>query len=268
MRSVRFELLRPQEILEEKKRFPVVYLPIGPLEWHGPHLAVGMDPLNAEAVSIRAAMKTGGVVLPTFYWGTERERSPEMLKSIGFKGNEWIVGMDFPANSMPSFYVPEGPFAVAVREYLRLLVKQQYKLIVIVNGHGGENHVNTLKRLVKEFTAETCSKVIYTMAIVPEEGDNQAYGHATETETSILSYIYPEGVDISALPPENQKIYNLDYAIVDGATFDGNPTSDFSVREDPRRASAEKGERIVKRSAKVISELVENMWKEIQGKSK
>jgi creatinine amidohydrolase len=53
MRTVRFELLRPDEILAERGRCPVVYQPIGPLEWHGPHLPMGTDPLHAEAVARR-----------------------------------------------------------------------------------------------------------------------------------------------------------------------------------------------------------------------
>lgn len=122
-----------------------------------------MDPLNAQAISQLIAQEVGGVVLKTFYWGTERERSVDALKDIGFKGDEWVVGMDFPAHSMPSFYVPEDPFGIAVRAYLRLLVKQGYKLIVIVNGHGADNHIKTLKRLASEFTAETDSTVIYTI---------------------------------------------------------------------------------------------------------
>jgi hypothetical protein len=36
MRTRKLELLRPDEILNEMRRCPVVYLPLGPLEWHGP----------------------------------------------------------------------------------------------------------------------------------------------------------------------------------------------------------------------------------------
>ena len=38
MRTRKLELLRPDEILEEMWRCPVVYLPLAPLEWQGPHL--------------------------------------------------------------------------------------------------------------------------------------------------------------------------------------------------------------------------------------
>jgi creatinine amidohydrolase len=265
MRTVKFEQLRPHEIMEEKTRFPVVYLPIGPLEWHGPHLAVGMDPLNAEAISRLVAEEIGGVVLPTFYWGSERERSPEMLKNIGFKEDQWIVGMDFPANTMPSFYIPEDAFGVAVREYLNLLVKQKYKLIVIINGHGGENHINTLTRLAKEFTAETESTVMYTITTFLPDEKSQDFGHATKVETSILTYLHPEMVDLNQLPPKSEKLYNLDYAIVDDATFCGYPASDFSVRDDPRDADRELGKETVEKSVKVISQKVMEAWEKIKG---
>jgi creatinine amidohydrolase len=258
MRTVKIQYLRPHEILEEKKRCPVAYLPIGPLEWHGPHLPFGMDPLNAEAISLRVAEKVGGVVLPTFYWGTERERSPQMLKSIGFNGDEWIVGMDFPENPMPSFYAVEDVFGLAVREYLRLLVKQDYKLIVIINGHGADNHIHTLERLSSEFSAVTDSKVLYTITTFLEEGMEQDFGHATKVETSIMSYLYPENVDTGTLPPKGQPIYNTRFAVVDDATFRGNPNDNFTVRDDPRDASAELGKKVIKHSVDVISDMIRN----------
>ena len=39
-RTVQLERMRPGEILAERARCPIVYLPLGPLEWHGP----GTDP--------------------------------------------------------------------------------------------------------------------------------------------------------------------------------------------------------------------------------
>ena len=45
-RKLHYELMRPSEILEAKERCSLIYLPIGPLEWHGPHLPFGVDPIN------------------------------------------------------------------------------------------------------------------------------------------------------------------------------------------------------------------------------
>jgi creatinine amidohydrolase len=38
MRSIQYELMRPPDIVKERARAPLAFIPIGPLEWHGPHL--------------------------------------------------------------------------------------------------------------------------------------------------------------------------------------------------------------------------------------
>ena len=37
MREIRFEYLRPRQILEAMKEKSIVYLPVSPIEWHGLH---------------------------------------------------------------------------------------------------------------------------------------------------------------------------------------------------------------------------------------
>jgi creatinine amidohydrolase len=267
MRTVRFELLRPEEILEEKRRFPVAYLPLGPLEWHGPHLPLGTDPLTAEAVARRVAEETGGVVMPTFFWGTERERDDRMLEYLGLPAGQWIVGMDFPKNPVRSLYVSEDAFASAVREYLRLLVLQGYRLVVIVNGHGGTNHLTALLRLAKEFTATTQCTVIHTMDAFADEDACEDGGHASMMETAMMRRLYPDSVDLSALPPRGEKLRYADYAIVDGEAFQGNPTPDFSVRDDPRDATDGEGGALVNLAVKIIKNLVLETWEKIRDKN-
>lgn len=263
MRTVQFELLRPEEIVAEKKRCPIVYFPIGPLEWHGPHLPLGTDPLNAHSTAIRVARKTGGVVLPPLFLGTDIVRPKEKLRFIGFDENIRIYGMDFPENTMPSLYAKEEVFALVVREYLAMLVKQGYKLIIIVNGHGGVSHINALKRLAEEFAYETGCRVIYTMALVDERGQNFGFGHATNVETSIMMHLFNDSVDLSTLPPKGEPLKNTRWAIVDGDTFKGMPNDDFTVRDDPRDASGELGKKLMENTVKAISEIVQKNMKEL-----
>jgi creatinine amidohydrolase len=204
--------MRPEEIIEERERLPLIYLPIGPLEWHGPHLPLGTDPLHAREVAIGLAKKLGGVVLPPYFIGTERERKPEMLESIGFKKKEWIVGMDFPENS----------------------------------------HIAVIDRLAAEFNHQGRMRVVHFLPIMFLDGD---IGHATRTETSIMSKIYPSSVKIDALPPLPHPLKNVKWAIVDDDTFKGNPSSDFTVKEkyDPRKATSKEGSEKLKREIEMIS---------------
>lgn len=62
-REVRFEYLRPSQLNAEMKRCPLVFLPIGPLEYHGPHLPVGMDPINATQCALEIWLESGHVRL-------------------------------------------------------------------------------------------------------------------------------------------------------------------------------------------------------------
>ncbi len=259
MRTVRFELLRPGEIVAERERCPVIYLPIGPLEWHSLHLPVGTDALNAETVARRVAAEVGGVALPTFFWGTERERSPQMLRDIGLQEQSYIVGMDFPANIIPSLYCREEFFALFVREMLDRVIRLGYRLVVIVNGHGAANHLETLRRLATEFTATTPARVLLTVAFPMNYDFQFGIGHADAAETSVMMAIHPESVDLTQLPPLDQPLRNADWAIVDGDTFRGRPSADRTVSEgaDPRRhASAAEGQRMLDATVQEISAIV------------
>jgi len=70
MHTRRIQYLCPDEVLAEMKLAPVAYQPCGLLEWHGPHLPLGVDSLNAEHVALMAAERSGGLVMPPFYFGT------------------------------------------------------------------------------------------------------------------------------------------------------------------------------------------------------
>jgi creatinine amidohydrolase len=240
-REVRLEWLRPDEINTERERCPLVYLPIGPLEWHGPHLPFGTDPLQATHTAQSLAEKIGGVVHPALYIGTERERSSETLRDLGFQGDEWIVGMDFPANTERSYYYVEDAFAMIVRFALEQLTTRGYRLVVIVNGHGATNQILQLQRLAAEFTQRGSCKVIYTFDL-DEEFDEDA-GHATITETSAILALEAERVNVASLPPKGISLNNIDHAIVDAPTFSGQPSPNHTVRPqaDPRSATPELG---------------------------
>lgn len=239
-REVRFELLRPSQIIAERGRCPLVFLPLGPLEWHGPHLPFGTDPLNAYEVSLRVAREVGGVVLPPLFVGTERERSPRMLRSIGFRGDEYIVGMDFPGLPIHSLYLPEEVLAILVRSYLELLGRRGYRLIVLLNGHGADNQIQTLQRLAVEFTGRGPAKVLLLMPVLRAPGDYFNGSHATRVETAIMQAL-TRSVDLTELPAGPLK--NAELAVVDQPTFEGHPTADFTVRaeDDPRLATPEEG---------------------------
>jgi creatinine amidohydrolase len=267
-REVRFEMLRPGELNAEQKRSPLVFLPVAPLEYHGPHLPVGMDPINATQCALEACRRLGkGVVHPTLYWGTERERPDWMLESLGFKKDDWVVGMDFPTAIWKSHYQPEHLFGLVVAATLEMLIATGYKVIVMVNGHGAWNQLETLERLARHYSHTTDALVVWKLAFTLDISEKNLAGHADLFETSLMMYYEKELlggrklVDLSALPPRNVPIHYKDFSIVDGPGFSGKPSPDKVTATDPRDATAEKGRQVFEETVKMYVGLAEEALK-------
>ncbi|MFP4058158.1 MAG: creatininase family protein, partial [Candidatus Brocadiia bacterium] len=58
--SVQMQFLRPAQLEAALRRFPVVYVPFGLIEWHGRHLPLGNDAIKAHAFAVKAAEAYGG----------------------------------------------------------------------------------------------------------------------------------------------------------------------------------------------------------------
>lgn len=238
-KEVRAQYMLPHQLNRELKRLPLIYLPAAPLEWHGPHMALGVDALDAEQVALGLARKLGGVVLPTLYMGTERERTPDMLKSLGFKKTDYVVGMDFPKAKglYKSFYLPEEVFALALRAFIEQCIAHGYRYIFIVNGHGAVNQIATVERLATEFSHKVKGVMMAQGMAFPEKASREgSAGHACAGEASLLMHYDKRLVDLSRLPPRPRRLRYSDYSIVDGGGFDGSPGPGHTVpdREDPR----------------------------------
>jgi len=229
--------LFPDEVAEARGRTGLVILPLAPIEWHGPHLTMGCDGLLAHAFARRLARELRSPYFPPLFLGTERERRPEVLTSLGFSGTEFIEGMDFPANSVKSAYVKEDVFSLAVRGTLDALFERMgFRFVLIVNGHGADNQKSVLDRLCAEHNGGGRRRLMWVYPGFPRSLVAGAIGHAGGGESSMLSATWPDCVDLSRLPASGP-LRNVEHAIVDGDTFDGSPTRDFTVREeqDPRK---------------------------------
>ena len=246
--EIRYEWLRPDELAAERARCPLVFLPVGPLEYHGPHLPIGTDAINAGRVAREACRRLGrGVVYPTVHAGTEREREPWMLESLGFPGDAWVVGMDFPTARWKSHYAAEHVFALVLANDIEGLVAQGYRVVAIVNGHGAVGQQETIRRLCAHYTHATNAVVAGNLAFPGDLDLVKLAGHADLYETSMMLHYQREdpgrhdAVDLSTLPPRQTPIRYPDFSIVDGPGFSRTPPADRVVRADPRDATPERG---------------------------
>jgi len=176
MRKVRYEELLLHELEAARDEAPVIYLPIGSLEYHGRHLPMGFDALHAEALCLEAAQETGGVVLPTTYWGT--------------RGHEGYTG---------SLLLREETIAALIADALDCLHDQAYRLVVILTGHHPDVQGELLKRVASErMDAHPDLRVLVLDPFYLHPTD-QHLEHAGCIETSAMLFLRPDLVDMGQL---------------------------------------------------------------------
>jgi len=266
---VEFERMSPEEVLAARRRAAVVFLPVGPLEWHGPHLPLGTDGLAAHHVAVLVARQTGGVVLPTMFVGTDslrpRGREPQGLGALGVDTDQPVVGMDFPTFPVKSLYYHETVLGAVIRETVRLLKREPWALIVVINGHGGPNHKRMLQRIAQEESLSSSAEVLYAQGWVLDEGWDP--GHADRFEASIMMALERDLVHIDRLPARDAPLVYRDFGVVNGAAFDGQPSEGFAVPEhaDPRLSSPEVGRALVDAAVRNLVEMVQNRMAQTAG---
>ena len=257
--------LFPDEVAAARARTGLVILPVAPVEWHGPHLVMGCDNLLAHAFARRLAREFESPYYPPLFVGTERQRRPETLASLGFERGARVEGMDFPNNSVASAYYREEVFAMLIRDTLNILLgRMGFRRVLIVNGHGADNQKDVLDRLCHEFNTDPQEqkRAMWVYPGFPRSLLAGGIGHAAADESSMLAAAWPGMADLSRLPAAGP-LRNVDYAIVDADTFDGSSTPDHTLREeqDPRyHTRPEWGAQQLEQAAREVIEDVKREW--------
>jgi creatinine amidohydrolase len=257
--------LFPDEVVAARQRNGMVILPVAPVEWHGPHLVLGCDNLLAHAFARRLSREFQCPYYPPLFVGTERERRPDVLESLGFDREAHIEGMDFPNHPVASAYYREEVFALVMRDTLNILLgRMGFRRVLIVNGHGADNQKNVLNRLCRELNSEPAGelRVMWVYPGFPRSLVAGSIGHAAAEESSMLAAAWPGSVDLSKLPAAG-KLRNVDYGVVDGETFDCVPTPDHTLREtqDPRyHTRPDWGGEQLEQAAREVIEEVKQVW--------
>jgi creatinine amidohydrolase len=249
--EVRYQRLRPAQVVARRKECPIVYVPIGTLEWHGEHNPLGADTLQAEGLAVLAARKGGGLVFPPLYFGENRSES--LMESCAADRADIARKMDLP----PENFGPDRmPFSVTEQtlNYNRLLLHLLaeadtlgFKVGVLVAGH--YPLLDHAQAAVLQFnrrgrTAHGGGMLAWACgdwALLRRHGYPQAGDHAAGWETSHLLALYPEAVDLSVLPPKGGKVIGVGGTIPpqDATAEFGRETleaaADILVRESRHR---------------------------------
>jgi len=176
MNKTRYEEMLIPELLEARDRTPLAYLPIGSLEYHGFHLPLGHDTIQAHEFCLRAAEQTGGVVLPATYWGTR-----------GHEGHEG------------SILLQESTVAALLGDILAELARLRFRLVVVFTGHHPDVQGVVLKRVGEDFMRNNPSLRVLVLDPFYLHPATTEVEHAGKQETSLMLHLRPALVAVQNL---------------------------------------------------------------------
>lgn len=193
---------------------PVVLVPLGSTEQHGPHLPLATDTMIAEEIAGRALHHTDGLVLgPTLSVTASGEHAgfPGTL-SIGQKVTTAVIVE----------LVRSADWAAGV---------------VLVNGHGGNHHA--IRRAVDQLTGESRRVLAWAPTWPQADGDEPAELHAGRVETSLMLAIDPGLVrlELATAGPGTTIAELREHGV--------RHVSPTGVLGDPSGASGSEGERLI-----------------------
>lgn len=238
-KKVELELMRPAEFIAARNSFPVAYVPVSPLEWHGRHMPLGTDALAAQALCCRVARKIGGVVHPTIYLGVDAYWKKIWLPKIDTSTDTKIVGVTLPMHGFAN--MPET-VGIVLRDVTGTLTDHAFRAVLLVNMHGSPFQMGAIARVAQDESASSGARVV---AVSHEDllADEHPIDHAGRQESSMMMALRGKLVDLSKLGRRKRLTRERE-----GITVD----------PDPRKtASAARGRRMVATMLKSLTRIAQ-----------
>ena len=178
------ELTGPDFVKAIQQAQGTCILPIGILEKHGPHMPIGSDLLNARYVALHAADQQYAVVFPEYYFGQIAEARQEP-GTVSYSRELQLALLQATTDEMG---------------------RNGCKKILVVNGHGGNNHL--LPYFAQTQLEKPHDYVVYIFdQRVPATGGpakkTTIDQHAGESETSKMLIVRPDLVHMDRAKSES-----------------------------------------------------------------
>ena len=212
---------------------PLVIVPVGALEAHGPHLPLGSDQIQAEVTAFALAERVDALVAPTIPYGS----TPGARR--------------FPGTISLTMAQLEGHVTGVLMEFARWGARR----ILVLSGHGERGHMAALREAADttmQAFPGTRIVVLCDYEFVYELRGKESPasdGHAGLLETSRMMALAPETIG----PARPVVEYHHSPFVPGSPTEKDWPDS---VIGDTRNASAELGERV---QVHVLDRLVETV---------
>jgi creatinine amidohydrolase len=222
------DLTSPQvaELLAGDRK-PVLLLPIGAVEPHGPHAPLGTDAIISTGMCARATAQLDGsgiavLTLPPLPYGVTRYAAA------------------FPG----AISVSEDTLRAIVVDVCHSLVQQGFRRIVVVNNHFEPEHVAALRRAVDMVNLDTVAYLDlvrrHNAERLTEEFRSGAC-HAGRYETSLVLADRPSLVDTEAMSRLPKLEVNMASAMREGRSDFLAMGMDAAYCGDPAAATATEG---------------------------
>jgi len=205
---------------------PLVFVPVGSLEWHGEHLALCNDAIKMHALCCEAARIGGGVVFPPVFFG---------IPFLVPYGKKYKYQANLP--------VPPDFLATVLKTTLATLENTGFRAAILTTGHTCQQQRDLMRNIAQGHSG---TMRVYGTDDMEWAADIEfTSDHAAKWETSILWYLRPDLVDIYKLPKDTTV-----------------PLEGISG-EDPRlHASRELGEKVVRCIARDLARKGQELLKQ------
>jgi creatinine amidohydrolase len=225
----------------------IVFLPVGALEQHGPHLPMGTDAVFATRMAEAVAERLDGVVLPPVNYGYKSQARSG--------GGQTFIG----TTSL------DGAHLIGItRDIVRELARHGVQKLVVVDGHFenqwflteaielaqrelGQNgqRMRVLRTEYWEFCPPEVLDAVFDGAFPGFDLE-----HAALIETSMMLHWHPEWVDIERVPIKSSGRFPA----YDSYPQDGRGVPASGVLSPAEGASADKGRIIIEATVARMTE--------------
>lgn len=228
-RTVHWQEMWRHELLEALERDPVVIVPLGSVEQHGPHCPMDVDISHTQALAVETALAI--TEFPVIV-------APPV----------WIGLTHYNMGEVGTITASVETYIALVSEVCRSIWANGFRRIILLNGHGGNRDI------IRVISIKLAEEDIWVLPItywemVPEvlrrhaETDHGFIGHGGEWETSLQLFLRPSLIDRSRMVADPEREPNFTPDIL---AFTGFPERrrerEHGVHGNPLTASAEKGE--------------------------
>jgi creatinine amidohydrolase len=221
------------------KTSPVVILPVGSLEQHGPHLPLCCDTIIPEQLSVRIAREIDGLVAPSVSYGYKSQ--PRSGGGEHFPGTTSLDGQtlislvrdvirSFARDGVRRFAVMEGHYENAMFDI------EAIDLALRDLRTEGINDVKVLRVDYWEFTTPAMFEKVF-----PDGFPGWPLEHAGVMETSVMMALRPDLVKIDKIPTHPP----ARFPAYDSYPYNPADVPSSGALSSAKAASREKGEYLV-----------------------